>query len=194
MEDLFSHADPSSSSASASSDVFGSGSASPASCGERTLPTDRASLQRQWALVEAAAVRSGIERRTVASADLAREEGVTTETATQTLRFCSQFGRLFTGGRGKFVVTDAGWEITQRWQEDETHAQLQLQAQLLQHWSVPKAWEALCEGPRPVDELAKILQAGLPGKPRRGCIWWSGWRCHCWYTATGKASCGRPPP
>ncbi|MFI6567037.1 hypothetical protein [Streptomyces sp. NPDC050534] len=170
MEDLFSHAGstPSSpSSDTASPGVFKNRTASPALPGERTVPTDRASLQRQVSLFLAGAQRSGTERRTVASADLAREEGVTAETATQTLRFCCHLG-LFTGERGKFVVTDTGWSIAQRWREDQTHARLQFQAQFLPHWSAVATWEALRDGPMPVDELARLLQHGLPGRPRRG--------------------------
>ncbi|MEU7640794.1 hypothetical protein AB0C11_32770 [Streptomyces sp. NPDC039016] len=167
MEDLFSHANSTPLVGTAYPGASGNVAASTVSCSERTIPTDRASMQRQWSLFLAAACRSGIERRIVASADLARDEGVTTETATQTLRFCSHVG-LFTGERGKFAVVDAGWTIAQRWQEDETHARLQLQVPFLSHWSTEKTREVLRDGPMPVDELAKHLQHGLPGKPRRG--------------------------
>ena len=167
MEDLFSNPGSTPLSGTVSWDAFKNVTGFAASCSERTTPTDRASLPRQVSLVLAGADRSGKERLTVVGADLARDEGVTTETATQTLRFCSQIG-LFTGERGKFVVTEAGWAIAQRWREDEMHARLQLQAPFLAHWSTAKTWEVLRAGPMPVDELARYLQHGLPGKPRRG--------------------------
>lgn len=134
---------------------------------ERTTPTDRASLQRQVSLVLTAAEMSGLERRTVASVEVARQEGVTAETATQTLRFSCSAG-LFTGARGKFAVTEAGWDIAQRWVEDETHARLKLQAQLLPHWAAAHAGKALSAGPLHVNKLADRLQEGLPGSRRRG--------------------------
>ncbi|MCC9711650.1 hypothetical protein E4N62_44455 [Streptomyces sp. MNU76] len=167
MENMFSQADSSAPAGTAFPDASANVTAPPAFCSERTTPTDRASQPRQWSVYLTAARRSGVQRRTVASADVARIEEVTTETATQTLRFCTHVG-LFTGGRGKFVVTDAGWSIAQLWPEEETHARLQLQALFLPHWSAEKTWKALRGGPMPVDELAKYLQHGLPGKPRRG--------------------------
>ena len=99
MEDLFSHPGSTPLSGTVSWDAFKNVTGFAASCSERTTPTDRASLPRQVSLVLAGADRSGKERLTVVGADLARDEGVTTETATQTLRFCSQIG-LFTGERG----------------------------------------------------------------------------------------------
>lgn len=167
MENLFPQADPTAPAGTAFPDASENVAAATTFCSERTTPTDRASLQRQWSLFLTAAHKSGIERLTVASVDLAHIEGVTTETATQTLRFCTHVD-LFTGARGKFVVTDAGWAIAQRWREEEMHARLQLQAQLLPHWAAERTWEALRGGPMPLDELAKFLQHGLPGKPRRG--------------------------
>ncbi|MGW7283132.1 hypothetical protein ACWGIV_33665 [Streptomyces sp. NPDC054844] len=163
MESLFSHPAPAGDCA---------GNSSPpgelvAGWLERTLPTDRASLQRQLALVFTAARSSGPEQRTIISIDVARAEGVTAETATSTLRFSASLG-LFTGARGKFAVSDAGWAVTQLWQEDETHARMQLQALLLQHWSTEEVRRLLAGGPVAADELAPQLQGDLPGKPRRG--------------------------
>lgn len=160
MENLFSHPAPSAD--------------NPLHCGpfatprlERMMPTDRASLQRQLALVFAAARNSGPEQRTIISLDVARAEGVSPETATSTLRFSASLG-LFTGARGKFAVSDAGWAITELWQEDETHARMQLQALLLRHWSTEEVRRLLADGPVAADELAPQLQGDLPGKPRRG--------------------------
>ncbi|MFF3467577.1 hypothetical protein [Streptomyces sp. NPDC002619] len=132
-----------------------------------TLPSDRANVQRQVALLCAGAESSGVDQRTIASADLARQESVSADTATETLRFCTSLG-LFTGARGKFAVTDAGWAIAQRWREDETQARLLLQAQFLPHRWATAAWDSMRDAPVPVELLAKRLQGDLPGKPRRG--------------------------
>ncbi|WP_127454836.1 hypothetical protein [Streptomyces sp. B29(2018)] len=135
--------------------------------GERTLPTDRANVQRQLELFFRAARFSGLEGRTVASVDVARAEEVTAETATSTLRFSASLG-LFTGRRGKFAVTEAGRAVTELWLEDETHARLRLQALFLPHWSAREARATLADGPVAVEDLARQLQRDLPGRSRRG--------------------------
>ncbi|WP_438453354.1 hypothetical protein [Streptomyces asiaticus] len=164
MENLFSYDDPT---GSGSSEDPGKSTASNTCAEDRTTPSDRAGTPKQLSVVLTAGRESGELKLTVTSADVARKESVTLETATQTLRFATNM-RLFTGARGKFAVTDAGWLITQRWQEDETHARLLLQAQLLRTWPAEAASEALQDGPMPVERLAQHLQRGLPGKPRRG--------------------------
>ncbi len=167
MESLFSHAGgsapPDAVCAESLKEVVVRSSVS----GQRTSPTDRASVRRQWQIALNAALDSGEERRTISSADVARKEAVTTETATQTLRFCCEVG-LFSGGRGKFAVTEAGWTVVQRWQEDQTYARLLLQGVFVSHWSVPVADAALRPGPLPAEELGRRLLGDLPGKPRRG--------------------------
>lgn len=167
MESLFSHAG-----GSGPPDAVSPGSLKEvvvrsSTSGERTTPSDRASLRRQWQIALGAALDSGEEQLTISSVDVARKESVTTETATQTLRFCCEVG-LFSGGRGKFAVTEAGWTIAQRWQEDQTYARLLLQGVFRPHWSVPVADAALQAGPLPADELGRRLLGDLPGKPRRG--------------------------
>ncbi|MEU9348014.1 hypothetical protein AB0D74_43145 [Streptomyces sp. NPDC048278] len=124
-------------------------------------------MDRQWSLFLAMADFSGIGRLTVASVELARRASVGGETATQTLRWCSDLG-LLTGGRGKFAVTDTGWDIAKRWHEDRDHARMLLQAPFLAHWSVQAIKEPMRHAPVPAETLAKWLQAGLPGSPRRG--------------------------
>lgn len=124
-------------------------------------------MQRQLALYRAASLLSGPERRIISSVDVAHTENVTVDTCTQTLRFSCSVG-LFTGARGKFAVTQAGWDIARRWSEDETHARLLLQALFLPHWVTKEAAAALSGGAMPVKELAQRLQGDLPGSPRRG--------------------------
>jgi len=136
--------------------------------GQRTSPTDRASLRRQWQLVLAAAFVSGEQQLVISTSDLARQEGVTPETATQTVRFGEEVGLFSRVGRGKFAVTEDGWTIAQRWQEDETYARLLLQGVFRPHWSIPVADAALRDGPLPMEELGRRLLVDLPGKPRRG--------------------------
>lgn len=135
---------------------------------QRTSPTDRASMRRQWQLVLAAAFASGEQRVIISTSDLARQEEVTLETASQTVRFGDEVGLFRRVGRGKFAVTEAGWIIAQRWQEDQTYARLLLQGAFRSHWSIPVADTALRPGPLPVDELGRRLLVDLPGKPRRG--------------------------
>ncbi|MBX9363644.1 hypothetical protein ACF09Y_26275 [Streptomyces massasporeus] len=65
-------------------------------------------------------------------------------------------------------MTEAGWTIAQRWQEDQTYARLLLQGVFRSHWSVPVADAALQAGPLPAEELGRRLLGDLPGKPRRG--------------------------
>ncbi|MET8978989.1 hypothetical protein ABZX85_25555 [Streptomyces sp. NPDC004539] len=125
-------------------------------------------MRRQWQVVLTAALASGEQRLVITSADVAREVGLTPETATQTLRFGREVGLFISCGRGKFAVTEAGWTIAQRWQEDQTYARLLLQGVFRPHWSVPVADTALQPGPLPADELARRLLGDLPGKPRRG--------------------------
>ncbi|MFJ2607959.1 hypothetical protein ACIO13_23735 [Streptomyces sp. NPDC087425] len=134
----------------------------------RTTPTDRARPQRQWSLFLAGAFASGEEQRTMSTADLVRQEGVTLETCTQIVRFCAEVGLFRRVGRGKFAVTKAGWAIAQHWQQDQTYARLLLQGVFRSHWSVPASDTALRSGPLPVEELGKHLLSDLPGKPRRG--------------------------
>ncbi|MGW3289412.1 hypothetical protein ACWDR3_32710 [Streptomyces sp. NPDC001002] len=106
--------------------------------------------------------------QTISTTDLARQEGVTAETCTQTLRFSAEVGLFRRVGRGKFAVTKVGWTIAQHWQQDQTYARLLLQGAFRQHWSVPLAETALQSGPMPAEELGRRLLRDLPGKPRRG--------------------------
>ncbi|MBZ6107400.1 hypothetical protein ACF1HU_33240 [Streptomyces olivaceus] len=177
MENLFSAAEGALPPDAGTAEPAGAVAVPAGSSGTRTTPTDRASQRRQWGLALAACYCSGASRHTVASAELARSEKVTAETATQTLRFCCEVG-LFNGGRGKFTVTEAGWAIAQRWQEDPIHARLLLQEQFLRpHWSVPVARAALLAGCLPAEELGKRLLGDLPGKLRRGryLVEWLEW-------------------
>lgn len=162
MPSLFSHAPSRDQVADSAAQLVDTGVIS-----ERTTPTDRAGTVLQIELVLVAAEMSGPQRAIIASADVARAKNVTSETATQTLRFCATVG-LFTGGRGKFAVTEAGWTIAQRWPVDERHAQLLLQDLFLRHWSAQEASRILAPGPVPCRTLAARLQESLPGSSRRG--------------------------
>ncbi|MGY5059985.1 hypothetical protein ACWDFR_38975 [Streptomyces sp. 900105755] len=169
MESLFSHAGfstpPDADTAGPLREVVLRSSPVP---GQRTSPTDRASMRRQWQLVLAGALASGEEQLVISTSDLARQEDADTETVTQTVRFGDEVGLFRRVGRGKFAVTEAGWAIAQRWQEDQTYARLLLQGLFRPHWSVPVADTALRPGPLPMEELGRRLLVDLPGKPRRG--------------------------
>lgn len=130
-------------------------------------PSDRANHPQQWRIGQTAARLSGPEYRMIASAEVAAEVQVGTDTVTEVLRFLAAVG-LFEGARGKYAVTDIGWTIVRRWQDDQTQARLLLQGQFLKHWSAAAARQALHDGPVEQDVLARRLHQNLPGKPRRG--------------------------
>lgn len=151
-------------------DAPGSGedpAASPSAWNDCPAPSDRANHPQQWRIGQTAARLSGPEYKMIASAQVANEVQVGTDTVTEVLRFLATIG-LFEGARGKYAVTDIGWTIVRRWQDDQTQARLLLQGQFLNHWSAAAARQALCDGPVEQDVLARRLHQNLSGKPRRG--------------------------
>ncbi|MEU0956130.1 hypothetical protein ABZ353_27905 [Streptomyces niveus] len=135
----------------------------------RVLPTDRANVQRQQAILDAAVQLGGPQRVAVKNAQVGRHVGMRGDTVSETLRFFNDVGLLTTETAGRtYAATEAGWSLCQVWSEDDVQARLILHRCFRQHWSADAAFEALGSGSMSVDELGRRLHEGHPGKERRG--------------------------
>ena len=131
------------------------------------LPTDRIPVHEQFRVLHDVTRLSGQNLQTVQIGRICDLVGMRGSTVTETLTFAVSLDLMASEKRGFYASTEAGWTLSQLWDEDEAHARLFLRQQFVPHWSVTITESALSAGPMSYNQLAHRLSRA-PQRERRG--------------------------